>query len=535
MRRDTVSFEASTHGRHLLIGMSLANLLFLPAWSELMPRNAYYIAPSITDYVALLTNVLCLGVLFGSAPRIVRRLGAQRGAIVVKLAFITALLVPANHIRRTLDKTAIGDGLRRLLSGGGVPLLLAGIVFAGITYCVARWHREISRAGTQLVLLLFPLMPFNAARVIWEAASLRQDEARPAPVIRDHDRPRSPRVVIIVLDELDYLLAFPERPSTVSLPELDALRRDALHATRAYSPDTSTLVSLPALTVGQLFARARPRGAQDLGLQDSTGAWKSWKGLDNVFSRAQQLGATTALAGWYHPYCRVLDVQLTRCAWIPGSAVIMRGGQSGLVATMFRQLLTVLPNSVTHQTSREHVRVYEALVRVGAVMASDPTLDLVLVHLPVPHLPPIYDRFSGAIALDRPPYAGYLDNLVLADQAVGLITRRIQAGGSWSNTAVIVTSDHSFRDRRHLGLPGDLRVPFIVRLPTDSTAVTYDRPFNTVITTELVLSILQGRIHTLAGLKSRLQAAASEAPVLPVHLRPLASPDEPLSSAASYH
>src|SRR2546425_7901138 len=35
----------------------------------------------------------------------------------------------------------------------------------------------------------------------------------------------------------------------------------------------------------------------------------------NLFRRARALGYDTALIGWYHPYCRVLGSDLTRCYW----------------------------------------------------------------------------------------------------------------------------------------------------------------------------------------------------------------------------
>jgi len=47
-------------------------------------------------------------------------------------------------------------------------------------------------------------------------------------------------------------------------------------------------------------------------------------------------------------------------------------------------------------------------------------------------------------------------------------------------------------------------VPFLVRLPREETAVICSRPFDTVVTSDLILDILRGRLISTRQLSSRL-------------------------------
>ena len=68
----------------------------------------------------------------------------------------------------------------------------------------------------------------------------------------------------------------------------------------------------------------------------------------------------------------------------------------------------------------------------------------------------------------------------------------MQAAGVWDRTALLVSSDHWWRR------PGahDPRVPFLARVPGPGAGggQTYDRPFNTVLSADLALELLEGRL-----------------------------------------
>lgn len=63
------------------------------------------------------------------------------------------------------------------------------------------------------------------------------------------------------------------------------------------------------------------------------------------------------------------------------------------------------------------------------------------IHLPVPHPPGIYDRHTGKLGVQ----GTYLDNLVLADKAIGALLDTIGQTKAASRTIVVISSDHSWR------------------------------------------------------------------------------------------
>jgi len=46
-----------------------------------------------------------------------------------------------------------------------------------------------------------------------------------------------------------------------------------------------------------------------------SGTWQRVEEHDTVFQDALNLDYSTAVAGWYNPYCRVLPDVLDRCFW----------------------------------------------------------------------------------------------------------------------------------------------------------------------------------------------------------------------------
>jgi phosphoglycerol transferase MdoB-like AlkP superfamily enzyme len=118
--------------------------------------------------------------------------------------------------------------------------------------------------------------------------------------------------------------------------------------------------------------------------------------------------------------------------------------------------------------------------------------------------------------------SSYLDNLALTDHAFGDLRRAMEASGVWDRSTVIVTADHWWRSDfwatgadwtteeqqvagRH---PPDQRVPFMVKFPQGDNSLVYDRPFNTVITRQVIMAILTGQLRSGAELARWLNTHA---------------------------
>jgi membrane-anchored protein YejM (alkaline phosphatase superfamily) len=164
---------------------------------------------------------------------------------------------------------------------------------------------------------------------------------------------------------------------------------------------------------------------------------------------------------------------------------------------------------------------YRLLYRFGEVhrnaqadalqLTTDGRLGLTLLHLPAPHLPGVYlaSRQQFTIRHMKPAEA-YFNNLALADHELGEIRRTMETAGLWDKTWVIVSSDHSWRTSRSYDNIRDMRVPFLVKTPGLNLPTTYPRQFNTVLTHDLILAILQQEVTNQQGVVDWLDARAPD-------------------------
>jgi hypothetical protein len=151
----------------------------------------------------------------------------------------------------------------------------------------------------------------------------------------------------------------------------------------------------------------------------------------------------------------------------------------------------------------EYLRLREAALR----RITDADLGLLLLHLPVPHLPGIYSRVTNNLSIEDG--TTYLDNLVLVDRTIGELRATLLKAGLWDRTTLLVTGDHPLRipelisngiyaEEERLATGGKQCdwVPFVLKLAYQRQALTYDSPFNAVLTHDLLLAILRGELST---------------------------------------
>jgi hypothetical protein len=170
------------------------------------------------------------------------------------------------------------------------------------------------------------------------------------------------------------------------------------------------------------------------------------------------------------------------------------------------RLRRLLPVNAWVQRERQTFRVerYRNMMDDARSVVVDPDVDLAFVHLPVPHPPGVFKRSTGNFTLGQD--ASYLDSLELADHALGELRELLERRDLWAHTTVIVSSDHGYRTFLWKGtLPEeaeaadrhpDYRVPFLVKLAGQQDGATYDDPLSTVVTRDLVLSLLRGDVST---------------------------------------
>lgn len=443
----------------------------------------------------------------------VRRSGNPRVRQLAASAIGLSLLLPLGALVR--------DAARVLsVSLARWPLVLGPALAVGLAALLLAVHRRPDRTLAALLGLLVVTAPFGAVTVAGAlharyeyAITPDPDPRQPAPtdeMVHATETDPEGRVVVLVFDMLDRRLAFDDRPSGIELPTLDRLADEAVRAPQAYAPAQRTLASIPAMLTGEAVRHADPEGANDLSLRTADGSETTLSQTPTVFDHARAAGAEIGLAGFYHPYCRLTDVD--RCTWEPGrEAGHADASTPQMMADAALKGLEALPTATaeelrielgTHQASR-HQALYETLHAEAVSMAADPDLDLVYVHYNIPHRPAIYDAETGELGPTTD--ASYRDNLALVDQALAELRDAMQANDLWTESTLVVTSDHGDRrDPSTAGLPDRQapspyparEVPLLVDPPGKTAGEDVDRPLEVRVLPALVEGLLDGELTT---------------------------------------
>jgi hypothetical protein len=331
----------------------------------------------------------------------------------------------------------------------------------------------------------------KALLVLSGILSISQDAGRPRQLAPMLPATNGPRVVWIIFDELDYRLAFVDRPRQFRLPELDRLSQESFRATHAYPPAGSTLLSIPALTTGQSVEHVTVQGPEELALQVAGNSnFVSWTDLPTIFKESRSLGANVGVVGWYHPYDRLFNSAVSSCVWYP-----LSGLEPARARTVFSSIERQLCSMVGPLNLRYlHLRNYQQALQASRTLITNQNFGLTFLHLPVPHKPGIYVPEKEKLTFfGVPGRGGYLGNLTLADRTLAVLRRDMERAGTWSGSWVIVSSDHWWR--QGTGNQGEIdhRVPFIVKAPA-AAALTYNTPFNTRVSYDLILAILRRQL-----------------------------------------
>jgi hypothetical protein len=492
--------------KDLALAASLSTLCFIHAWPSLLLKSDdddYFnkIPVTLPVLFAMAANLIMLAALFWVAGQFVRRSNSKLVKDIAFMALCAVLLIPLNHIRRVywgVDGAAIIKALAQ-------PWLWLPIIAAAAALIV--WRRRIGKAASTVVLILSPVAVLVFGQLSYQIAKagLRKGPP-PSRSNRAAVAIPGPRVVWIIFDELDYRIAFAERPAAIDLPEVDRLCKESLVATNAFPPAGSTVCSIPGLTIGKTVTAARVVDGRELALQLRGHATAvNWSKEPNVFAKARSIGARTAAVGWYHPYPKVFGEALDACAWYACPPLDHERG-TGVLDSMINQLAGIaLPLHVR----RLQVQLYQRSTANALRFVADPAYRLLFFHLPVPHTPGIYDPNTGRMSFTTFSLPkGYLNNLILMDQTFGRIRRAMEQADTWQNSWIIISSDHWWRDAHRYDGKIDHRVPFIVRAPRADTRMAqfYGAPFNTIVTGDLILSILGDEIQSSTDVSSWLEA-----------------------------
>lgn len=494
-----------------------------PPWTFLLP-----IALDFLDVWLLLALLLFAA----------RKAGRRRAVIWGGLLFLTPWF---------LGQTLQVFSLRPLPPGPAHALLLGGVLATAVL--AAAWRPALAARMEPLIGASGSILSFAGLFGVFLLAQLayRGWQARgfvsDPPLYAEKTATAKPhRIIWIVFDELSYQQTFDRRYPGLDLPAFDALAAASTTFTDAVPFAIMTKEVIPGLFTGEPYDQMRASPAAKLWLRNQlTGGWEIFNQHDTVFQDALNDGYSTAVSGWYNPYCRILPEVLDSCYWTfhpelggmsPSNTVLenmaapaegllrvgLRASPAGWRASLMR-LLRIPDGSV--QAAQGHIEDYQDLDARALGLLRDRSYGFVLLHLPVPHPNGIYDRRTGRFTTAG---SSYINNLALADRCLAGIRRTLEESGQWESSTVVVMGDHSWRTKQiwyqpriedgwteedQLASHGgeyDPRPVYMVKLPGQTTAARVDSPYGTANTRKLFDAILAQRISTPNDLGAWAQA-----------------------------
>jgi len=313
-----------------------------------------------------------------------------------------------------------------------------------------------------------------------------------------------PRVVWIVMDELAYAQVFEQRPADLQLPHFDALRKQSTLYTDTRPVSYWTDLAIPSLISGRQLTELHYSYTDTLKFREaSDGKWHKFDPQQSIFADAEKAQWNVAAAGWWNPYCTLFSGMLQRCFWTFYDGYTFIRSWQPLLKNMWQSFAWELrpwdaPPFHQIRLDDNHVLTEKALEDID-----DDQMDFIFLHIPVPHLPYVFDRHTGKE--DAAQGHSYIDGLAYADTVLGKLLTEMQATPRWSSTTLIVNGDHSWRTPMWMedncwnavdfatsnGGKFDDRPMLIVHGPGQTEAVTVAAPTPLLHVHEVLESVLQ--------------------------------------------
>jgi hypothetical protein len=204
-----------------------------------------------------------------------------------------------------------------------------------------------------------------------------------------------------------------------------------------------------------------------------------------------------------------LSEVLDQCFWTSHSE--LRGGMDSSQSAISNaespalNVLKMIPwQSPPPDSTYFHQLDYWELLAAGDKLLKDPSATFVLLHMPIPHMPGIYNRRTASFSAPNP---SYLDNLALCDNYLAHVRKELEEDGTWDRTTLVLMGDHSWRTSGVAGLSPeeraateggqfDDRPAYIVKLAHQNRPSRIDTRFAALRTRDLFDNLFAGRIST---------------------------------------
>jgi hypothetical protein len=413
----------------------------------------------------------------------------------------------------------------------GSALCLLAIVMCWRSSFVPAFQRIQSFAAT---LLGFTAI-FGAITIsqllwcLWQARELN------TPISVHHrlvettgtDARSKPRVIWILLDELSYEQVYEHRFVGLDLPAFDNIAKQSTIFTDVVPAGILTENVVPSLMTGLPVdhIRSSADGAR-LSIHDPVlNHWHLFNQHETIFQDALNAGYSTAVTGWFNPYCRILPEVIDRCYWTSHQQTPTGStGEASVTANAVAPLRISVESTLRVSSRRSsrlnlddqeaefHISDYRDLLEAGDERLKDSSSGFLFLHIPVPHPGGIYNRRTGRFALNE---GSYIDNLALADRYLGHVYKLLKQRNEWDSSMILIMGDHSWRTQllwagspmwtaedqaASYGGQFDDRPAYIVKMPQQKQPSRVETSFSAIRTRALLQRVLNGQIHSAEDL-----------------------------------
>lgn len=516
---------------------SLSNLFFIISWKELVyPGMHHYLRPEkppLLEYVAIFANVLVITLMLLGLISLAKtsRIWLAPGA---QLLFLGLGIVAFGPLSYELVTVLSPDTARFIDYYVPVIVSICCLLFAvreGFAL------RSITKNLKVVALFLLPfsfliLIEGGRYQILTDPAEFMPRSIR-ADVASGQEVVAARKVIWVIFDELDFGYLSAAAKNGTDLSDIVRLSNESFVSLNAHAPNNRTQDSIPSLLTGQPLKEAIPVSTDDVRLLDETGSdVGTLQQRENVFSQLKGRNQRSGIVGWFHPYCRIFRDSVSRCYWsvtTPKCTTLMefvncqwsaflRGFEHIPTATKF---FDWLPGKNIELSGTNRMTQFERnkyLNDKANELISDRSIDFLFLHFSVPHTPFLARTQKPE---DESPYS----SLEIVNDTVRRLRNTLESTGQWDSVVLILSSDHieraknrndfaflpyNLRDKAY----NDQRIPFIVKFPRQKSRIDYEPTFNTVITKQMVLDIVDGKIRDANDFVSWLDRLRQDEPDL---------------------
>jgi len=489
----------------LWLAMAVSFYLFTPYLSLYIDKaNRYSFHWTRWDLGSLLFCIGMVGTLFFLSFMLLYLRGNRFARKTFEFTFVAFCGIALIANMSQLVRSHVKDPLTYIFTLGLLAWILLSIF---MIWFVIKHSGKIKKLCMTCCFILSPLIPLFTFNALGYKSFISDKGILPLHSERSDHKVNGPgNIYLFIFDEWSYQRTFNDRELIAEFRNLKQLADQSFVFHQARSPGSNTISSMPSLLF-QNNLRFHIKTPQ-LGFQND-----EFYPLDekkSIFNHAQGLGIYTAMIGSAMPYGELLGDSVDFCR---STCVYKRFGDGFFDIAGYHLFtgLWMLPAPLFHSQRNILKQYYFNRFQVNRINDTHKLFQTIVrkqiqplfavIHYMIPHFPYIFTRdghkelFAVYKAEDISNYYG---NLAYLDEKIGEIISTLKESNNYTNSLIIMTSDHSWRydpdydktnwwwifEKRH--------VPLFIKMPNQSRSIQIDTTFKTFMLGSFINKYLDG-------------------------------------------